>query len=44
MMGARKRIRIVVEEQARQEIGNMLGWPVTREAMGRVQRSTDERV
>lgn len=42
MMGARKRIRMVIEEQAREEIGDLRGWPVTREAMDRVQRSTDQ--
>ena len=42
MMGARKRIRMVVEEQAREEIGDWFGCSVTREAMDRVQRSTDQ--
>jgi hypothetical protein len=42
MMGARKRIRIVVEEQAREEIGNTVGCSVTRKAMERMKRSTDQ--
>jgi hypothetical protein len=41
-MGSRKRISMVAEEQAREEIGNMVRCSVTREAMDRVQQSTDQ--
>jgi hypothetical protein len=37
MMGARERIRMVVEEQAREEIGDLVGCSVTRKAMERIK-------
>jgi hypothetical protein len=42
MMGARKRFCMVVEEQAREEIGDLVGCSVTQKAMGRIKRSTDQ--
>jgi hypothetical protein len=42
MMGARERIRMVVEEQAREEIGDLVGCSVMRKAMERIKRSTDQ--